>query len=127
MKSLTIILENNLEKKKFKVLVCEGIFDKIKGLCFSKNSLPLLFSFNREVLLKIHSFFCSEFLAIWFDEDFKEISRLKIKKNRLNISPRKKFRYLLEIPINKQNKEILNFIKQSKKQSLKIQEILLKD
>lgn len=127
MKNLTIILNNKKEKMKFQILGCRSILDKAKGLCFSRNSKSLLFLFNKEVSLKIHSFFCPEFSAIWFDKNFKEISRLKIKKNKLNISPSKKFKYLLEIPINKQNKEILNFIKQSKKQSLKIQEILLKD
>jgi hypothetical protein len=127
MKNLKIILSNGVLKKRFEVLLCESFFDKARGLCFSKNSLSLLFSFNKEVALSIHSLFCPKFFGVWFGESCCEIFKLKVCSNRLNVSPKQKFKFLLEVPFNNKNKELLGFIEKSKKQSLKIEKILFKD
>lgn len=76
-------------------------FNKFLGLMFKRKSFstPLVFNFKKQVNLKIHSFFVFfPFLAIWFDEDNKIIETKKVMPFRKNISPKRKFKSLLEIP-----------------------------
>jgi len=73
------------------------ILQKTRGLMFKSQSPPLLFIFNKEKTLSIHSFFCKPFIAIWLDKNKKATKVEKVTNWRLNISGRGK--YLLEIPI----------------------------
>ncbi len=95
MKNFTYF--ENKKKKLIKVKVCENLWNKFSGLMFRKNSPPLLFVFNKEKTLSIHSFFCKPFIAIWLDEEKKVTKKIKITKWLPNISGRGK--YLLEIPV----------------------------
>ncbi len=86
----------NGEKKIIKVKICNTILSKFFGLMFKKNSPPLLFVFNKNKKLSIHSLFCKPFKAIWLDEKKHATKIEHIKNWRLNISGKGK--YLLEIP-----------------------------
>jgi uncharacterized membrane protein (UPF0127 family) len=87
----------NKNKKTIKVRVCKTILSKATGLMFKKNSEPLLFVFNKNKKIFIHSFFCKSFRAIWLDDKMNATKIMNIKKWKLNISGRGK--YLLEIPL----------------------------
>jgi uncharacterized membrane protein (UPF0127 family) len=64
---------------------------------FRKDSPPLLFTFNKEKKLSIHSFFCKPFTAIWLDDKKRITKSIKIKNWRPNFYGTGK--YLLEIPL----------------------------
>jgi len=77
--------------------VCDTLFKKFMGLMFRKNSPPLLFVFDKNKALLIHSFFCKPFRAIWLDDKFHSTKIVDVKNWKFNISGRGK--YLLEIPL----------------------------
>ena len=81
---------------------CRSIFQKTHGLMFRKKSNPLLFIFDKYVNESIHSFFCKDFIAVWFDGT-KIIDLKYVQPWKIYIQPRKKFDKLLEIPVG--NKE----------------------
>jgi len=85
------------DKKIIQVKICKSFWSKFSGLMFKKSSLPLLFIFDREKTLSIHSFFCKPFIALWLDKEKKVTKKLEIKKWRPNFSGKGK--YLLEMPI----------------------------
>ncbi len=84
------------KKIKIKVEVCDTIWKKFKGLMFRKNAPPLLFIFNKNQTISIHSFFCIPFKAIWLNDRKQIVKELSIKNWRPNFSDYGK--YLLEIP-----------------------------
>jgi uncharacterized membrane protein (UPF0127 family) len=84
------------KKIKIKIEVCDTIWKKFSGLMFRKNSPPLLFVFNRNQNLTIHSFFCKPFKAIWLDDKKRITQEKDIYNWRLHFSGKGK--YLLEIP-----------------------------
>lgn len=88
-------------KKSIKVRECKTIWSKFSGLMFRKNSPPLLFIFNKEKSISIHSLFCKPFIAIWIDDKMKSTKKIDIFSPRLNFSGRGK--YLLEIPVPTRN------------------------
>ena len=80
------------------VIECKTFFQKMHGLMFRKKGKSLLFYFNKNSSEAIHSFFCVNFIAIWFNGN--QIIDLKyIKPNQFYIRPKEKFDKLLEIPI----------------------------
>jgi len=81
----------DLEKAK----PCKSFFSKLRGLMFKKNSPPLLFIFNKEKTLTIHSFFCKPFTAIWLDKNKKATKIKKVQPWKCAISGMGM--YLLEI------------------------------
>jgi len=85
-------------KKSIKVRMCKSAWSKFSGLMFRKNSPPLLFVFNKEKKLSIHSFFCKPFTAVWLDDKKRVVKTSTIKNWKINFSGRGK--YLLEIPKN---------------------------
>ncbi len=85
------------KKTKIPVKVCKTIWSKTRGLMFKKSSPALLFLFNKEKTLTIHSFFCRPFRAIWLDSK-KNVTKIEdVKTWKTSISGRGK--YLLERPI----------------------------
>ncbi len=84
------------KKNVLKVKMCDTLLKKMMGLMFKKKSPPLLFVFNKEKKLSIHSLFCKPFKAIWLDNKMKTTRIVVVKRWRLNISGSGK--YLLEIP-----------------------------
>ena len=87
--------------KKFNIDVkeCKTYFSKMMGLMFRKKSKPLLFIFKKKNSSAIHSFFCVDFIAVWFDNG-KVVDVQLVKPWRFYIKPIGKFDRLLEIPSN---------------------------
>jgi len=83
------------KKTKLEVKPCKSVISKFCGLMFRKQSPPLLFIFNNEKTINIHSLFCRPFVAIWLDKDKKPTKIVEIKPWKTNISG--KGIYLLEV------------------------------
>ena len=97
---------------KIKIVRC-GFFKKLSGLMFSRkeNSSALLFEFKKKTFEPIHSFFVFfKFVAVWLDDENKVVDCKIIKPWRINISPKKPYKKLLEIPINKKYENKINDI-----------------
>ncbi len=99
LKTITYFIDD--KKKKIKVELCDTIFKKFLGLMFRKNSPPLLFIFDENKTISIHSLFCKPFKAIWFDKKMHATKIVVVENWKLNISGKGK--YLLEIPIPLKN------------------------
>ena len=95
LKNFTYLEGKN--RKKTKVELCDTPWKKFRGLMFRKNSPPLLFIFDKEKNLSIHSLFCKPFIAIWLDDKMRVTKKITISSAGLNFSGTGK--YLLEIPI----------------------------
>lgn len=91
------------KKKNIKAKICKTILSKTTGLMFRRQSPPLLFIFDKNKTLTIHSFFCKPFKAIWLDDKMHTTKIMNIKKWKLNISGKGK--YLLEIPTPTRNQQ----------------------
>ncbi len=99
LKKITYQIKNKKHTIKAKPLTT--IIQKARGLMFKNNSPPLLFIFNKNKTLSIHSFFCKPFRAIWLNEKMRATKIVDVKNWRLNISGKGK--YLLEIPTSSEN------------------------
>lgn len=75
--------------------------NKYLGLMFrTRKTDPLIFYFNKPVLIPIHSLFVFfSFKAMWFDEKGILIESRIVKPFRINIKPSKPFSKLIEVPI----------------------------
>ena len=82
-----------------KVKKCQSFLSQAFGLMFRKNSLPLLFIFNKPKKISIHSFFCIPFIVIWFNKN-RIVDVKLVKPWKLSIKPNSEFDKLLEIPSN---------------------------
>ena len=70
----------------------------------------LLFYFNEYTDMPIHSFFVFfDFLAIWTDEKNKVIDFKIVKPFTSIIKSKKPFRKLIELPLNDDNKPVIQF------------------
>lgn len=100
------------KKKKIEIPV-KKVFSvgKITGLMFrGKNTDNLLFEFNKETGMKIHSFFVFfDFLAVWLDKKNNVLDLRIIKPSSPSIKSGEKFFKLVEIPVNEKNRKIINF------------------
>ncbi len=87
-----------------------NLFQKGIGLMFSRREKAdnLIFKFDKKRKIIIHSFFVFfPFVALWLD-DKNEVVDAKIVKPFVSyVSPSEKTNYLVEIPINKKNKKIV--------------------
>jgi len=77
---------------------------KYIGLMFrTRNTESVVFEFDEEVLIPIHTLFvffpCK---IIWRDKDYNVIGERDVKPFQMNIKPSKPFKYLIEIPIKKE-------------------------
>jgi uncharacterized membrane protein (UPF0127 family) len=87
-----------------------GFFGKIKGLMFKSQRENLLFDFSSDTRIKIHSFFVFfPFLAVWLDEKNKLIEWKIVRPFTVAVSPKKPYRKLVEVPLNKKNSKIIRF------------------
>lgn len=105
-------------KKYFlEVKVC-SFFIRIIGLMFSRrqNARALIFEFNKDVKIGIHSLFVFyDFVAVWLDKENKVLEFQRVKPFCFFIIPEKKFRKLIEIPVNRRYKEILKIFNEDRK------------
>lgn len=59
-------------KQEIRPKICKSFFSKLKGKMFSFSKEPLLFVFNREKKISIHTFFCFMPLEVrWLDRNKK--------------------------------------------------------
>jgi len=90
-----------------------NLFEKGIGLMFSRREKAkiLIFEFNKKRKIIIHSCFVFfPFAALWINEK-NEIIDLKIVKPFTScVSPSEKSLSLIEIPINKKNKKLVENI-----------------
>jgi uncharacterized membrane protein (UPF0127 family) len=86
-------------------------FGKVIGLMFkSKTNENLLFEFNKDTKMSIHSYFVSfDFLAVWLDRNNRVIECKIIKPFSFGVRPKKSFLKLIEIPLNNKNRRIIDF------------------
>jgi uncharacterized membrane protein (UPF0127 family) len=98
MKNKKIILKH--KKKKYYLEVGECNFlEKILGLMIFRKKALLLFNSKKPIKLKIHSFFCSPFLAVYTDDKNNVLEIIHIKNWKPIILPKNKFNKLIEIPL----------------------------
>jgi len=91
---------------------CKGL-NQIIGLMFSRREKAnaLVFSFSKPTGMAIHSFFVFfPFLAIWLDDKNKIIEIKKIRPFVPKVSSTNQYYKLLEIPLNKKYRKILEFL-----------------
>lgn len=101
--------------KKIKVSVKEcNLFWKSVGLMFSRRETAniLLFSFKNKQKIAIHSFFVFyKFLAVWLDENNKVVDLKIVKPFTFCVFPSRDSFKLVEIPINRNNKNLISFFR----------------
>lgn len=82
-------------------IICSSLFSKAKGMIFStkvEKTKPLLFVFSDEQYVPIHMFFVFfPLIVIWIDKE-KRIMEFKILNPFSMHSPKRKSKYILEIP-----------------------------
>ena len=90
-----------------------GFFMRGLGLMFrSRNSDNLLFDFSRDVKISFHSLFVFfPFIIIWLDSSNRVIEWRVVRPFSLTISPKRKFRRVVEVPLNEKNECIVRFFK----------------
>ena len=73
---------------------------KYRGLMFkSRKTPPLLFEFDEDTDIAIHSWFVFySFLALWLDKNNNVLEGKIIRPFKSSVQPYKKFRKLIEIP-----------------------------
>jgi len=67
---------------------------------FRRQSPPLLFVFNKEKKLTIHSLFCRTFKAVWLNEKKQATKTQVVYPWKIGVSGKGK--YLLEIPCRRE-------------------------
>jgi uncharacterized membrane protein (UPF0127 family) len=96
----------NLKAKKLSVI------GKFIGLMFkSSKTKSLLFEFKKDKIISIHSYFVFfSFLAVWLDRDNNIIESQLVKPFTLLAKSNTLARKLIEIPLNKDNNDIIDLI-----------------
>ena len=90
-----------------------NFFQKGIGLMFSRREKAnnLIFEFNKKRKIVIHSFFVFfPFVALWLNEKKEVVDANIVKPFVSYVSPSEKTNYLIEVPINKKNKKIVENI-----------------
>ena len=90
-----------------------NFFERFKGLMFTriKKAKPLLFDFRKETKIPLHSFFVFfNFLVFWLDKNNNVIDYKICRPFQVNISTKRKFRKIVEIPLNKDYRGILKVL-----------------
>ncbi len=118
MKNINLTFKYLNKKLEIKVKKL-SIFQKGIGLMFKFNPEKtdnLLFAFNKPLMRIIHSYFVFfNFLAVWTDENNNVLECKIVKPFNLIIKPKNKFSKLVEIPLCKKNKNIINFFVEKRK------------
>jgi uncharacterized protein len=97
-----------------KVKYCDSNFSKALGLMFRLKPVGALLVNSKESILgtSIHMLFVFFPLNIyWLDSNFNIVDYKKVKPFTLNHKPKKKAKYVLELPVNKKlNKNKITYI-----------------
>jgi len=95
-----------------------SLFGRFRGLMFRrrKNSEILLFNFEKPTKTIFHSLFCFfPFLIIWLDKENNVLESRICKPFLLTIKSFYQFVKVIEIPINKKYKKLINEILDARK------------
>ncbi|MEK6895504.1 MAG: hypothetical protein AABX48_03205 [Nanoarchaeota archaeon] len=117
MKKRKILIHGGNKKIPLDVYQCNS-FEKIIGLMFSRreSAKALMFEFSHDVKMPIHSWFVFyPFLAIWLDKNNKILEKKVVTPWAFSISPSKKYKKLVEIPINSNYNKILHVLDDNSK------------
>ena len=109
---MLINLKYKTKQIKIDVKKC-NLFWMIRGLMFTRREKAralLLFDFKKPRKMKIHSFFCSKFLAVWLDKKNNILEKRVVYPFNSLILPKRKFLRLVEIPCNSKYDDILKFL-----------------
>jgi len=107
------MIEINIEQEKINLKAKKLSFlGKYIGLMFkSSETNNLLFEFNTDRIISIHSYFVFfPFLAVWLDKDNNLVESQMVKPFTTLVKPKTHVRRLVEIPLNKDNKHIIDLI-----------------
>ena len=100
------------KKVEIDVKVC-NFFWKIIGLMFTRRrkAKALLFDFKQLTRGGIHSYFVFfPFIAVWLDDKNKVVDVKLVKPFSPIIKSKKPFFRLVEIPVNKEYKDVVKFL-----------------
>jgi len=86
------------KKIRLPVIECSSIFSQMHGLMFSRRNNALLFTFRQRNRASIHSFFCPDFIVIYFDGN-KIVDVKSITNWHFFIRSKAAFTHFLEIPV----------------------------
>ena len=113
MKNKKITIGYNKKRIKIPIREC-NLFGKSIGLMFSQRETAenLLFSFKKKQNIAIHSFFVFyNFLAVWLDRKNNVVDIKIVKPFSPCVSPSRNTFKLVEIPINRNNRNIISFFR----------------
>ena len=102
----------NYRGKKFKLYVRKlSSVGKYMGLMFKRSKTKnLLFEYAKNSKTGIHSFFVFfEFFIIWLDDKNNILDFRIVKPFEFYINTKKEFRKFIEIPLNAENRKIVEF------------------
>ena len=78
---------------------CDSFLKQLRGEMFRKKIKPLLFIFNNERIMRLHSWFCfGKIDLVFLDKNFKVVEIKKGWKNWSFYTSKNKCKYLLELP-----------------------------
>ena len=79
--------------------LCESIFSKIRGQMFRKKIIPMVFVFNKEQRIDLHSWFVKEPIdIIYINSAWEVVEMVHEFMPRKIHKPKKKAMYVLEMP-----------------------------
>ncbi|MDO8467895.1 MAG: DUF192 domain-containing protein [Nanoarchaeota archaeon] len=116
MKKKKIIIRGG-SKFSLDVYQCNS-FERIIGLMFSRreSAKALMFEFSYDVKMPIHSWFVFyPFVVLWLDKNNKILEKKVVTPWAFSISPSKKYKKLVEIPINSNYNKILHVLDDNSK------------
>ena len=90
-----------------------GFLGKGTGLMFRKKDTEnLLFDFSFDGRRTIHSYFVFfDFLAVWLDGKNRVLETQVVKPFCFSVRPKMNFRKLVEIPVNRKNRKLVEFFR----------------
>jgi len=93
-----MIVENVKTHKRVECLEANSISQKIRGLMFRKEIVPILFDFFAEGVHAIHSFFVTApFYAIYISSSGEVVDKFRVVPSEVHRQNSEPARYLLEI------------------------------
>ncbi len=96
--NIDVILSKN---ERIKCKVMSSFYERARGLMFRSKATCLFFEFEEgRIRNAIHSFFCPTFLAVFADRRKKIVDKKIVFPFHAFIVPKKKFKFLLEVPIS---------------------------
>jgi uncharacterized membrane protein (UPF0127 family) len=78
---------------------CKTFWQQTRGMMFRKEVVPLVFSFQKEQVVKLHSWFCPDDIdLIFLDENWEVVELQSEWPTRSSYTPKRPFMFLLELP-----------------------------